>query len=79
MSERRGGPRLARIVELTTLGQPHSELGSRVEPEFLEDVAHVGLHGAFGDGEFGGDLVVSGKPSGDEIDDLPLAAGERVL
>jgi len=47
------------------------------EPEFLEDLLDVGLDGALGDEQAGGDGSV-GQPLGDQREDLAFAFGELV-
>ena len=49
--------------------------GAVAHPELEQDVAHVVLHGAFGEVQTVGDLAV-GVPRGEQAQDVELALGE---
>ncbi len=60
---------------LPPFGRLGGDLGSKMEPESLEDPGNVVFGGALGDRELFGYLAV-GQPSPDEQSDLSLAGGE---
>ncbi len=85
MESRRGPPAGRSIREAGTtytpqralplVRDPGGDLGPRGETQLLQDVAHVVLDRALGDGELRRDPTVRESPL-DEEGDLPLATGE---
>ena len=65
------------IVVEAVLDRPPGELDAVVHLELAQGVLHVVLHGAVGDDEALGDLLV-GHALGDHLEDLGLAVGELV-